>query len=247
MEFDTTVFFEALTSSQFIHGAWITIALAFCSQAAAIIVGFGLALMRTSKPLPVRAFSGVYIWFFRAVPTLLLLLLIWNALPQLIPALTEKWFTPFLAGFAGLALAEAAYMSEILRAALQSVDPEQRLAAKSLGMTPSQTMRKIILPQVIRVALPPTGNEAITMVKFTALTSVISLQELLTIAQQNISATFRYAEFYAAATVYYLVIVSVLMVIQAQIEKRYQWRTRVGGSAAGRFGTRMRLSVGGRG
>jgi ABC-type amino acid transport system permease subunit len=117
-------------------------------------------------------------------------------------------------------------MAEILRSALLSVDPEQRMAAKSLGMTPAQTMRKVILPQVIRVAIPPTGNELITMLKFTSLTSVISLQELLTVAQQNISATFRYAEFYAAASLYYLVIVSVLMVAQMRLERRYEWTTR---------------------
>jgi polar amino acid transport system permease protein len=81
---------------------------------------------------------------------------------------------------------------------------------------------------VIRIAIPPTGNELITMLKFTSLTSVISLQELLTVAQQNISATFRYAEFYAAAATYYLVIVSILMVMQMRLERRYEWRTRAG-------------------
>ena len=204
----------------------ITVTLAFASQAAATLIGFFLALARTARPLPVRAGAAFYVWLFRAIPTLLLLLVIWNALPQLIPALTEHWFTPFLAGFAGLALAEAAYMAEILRSALHSVDPEQRKAAMSLGMTPPQVMWKVVLPQVIRVALPPTGNEMITMLKFTSLTSVISLAELLTVAQRNISATFRYAEFYAAAAVYYLVLVSILMVIQAQIERRYEWKTR---------------------
>ena len=226
MRFDPQLYWDALTSSEFLHGAFLTITLALASQVAATIIGFILALMRTGGAWPVRASASVYVWLFRAIPTLLLLLLIWNALPQLIPALTEDWFTPFLAGFIGLSIAEAAYMAEIFRSALLSVDPEQRLAAKALGMTPVQSMRKVVLPQVIRIALPPTGNELITMLKFTSLTSVISLQELLTVAQQNISATFRYAEFYAAAATYYLVIVSILMVGQAQLERRYEWRTR---------------------
>jgi polar amino acid transport system permease protein len=229
MKFDVGLYWDALTSTQFLHGAFLTVTLALASQVAATAIGFVLALMRTSKPWPVRAVSAVYVWIWRAIPTLLWLLLIWNALPQLIPALTEEWFTPFLAGFIGLSLAEAAYMAEIFRSALLSVDPEQRMAAKALGMTPPQTMRKVVLPQVIRIAIPPTGNELITMLKFTSLTSVISLHELLTVAQQQISATFRYAEFYAAAATYYLVIVSVLMVGQMQLERRYQWRTRASG------------------
>jgi polar amino acid transport system permease protein len=226
MQFDSGIFWDALTSSEFRHGAFLTITLALVSQVAATILGFLLALMRTSRGYPLRAAAGVYVWIFRAIPTLLILLMIWNALPQLIPALTEEWFTPFIAGFIGLSVAEAAYMAEIFRSALLSVDPEQRLAAKALGMTPVQSMRKIVLPQVIRIAIPPTGNELITMLKFTSLTSVISLQELLTVAQQQISASFRYAELYAAAAVYYLVIVSILMVLQMQLERRYEWRTR---------------------
>jgi His/Glu/Gln/Arg/opine family amino acid ABC transporter permease subunit len=229
MDFDVGIYWDALRSSEFLHGAFLTVALALASQVAATILGFFLALMRTSRSAPVRVVSGVYAWVFRAIPTLLILLFIWNALPQLIPALTEDWFTPFLAGFIGLSVAEAAYMAEIIRSALLSVDPEQRLAAKALGMTPAQSMRKVILPQVIRIAIPPTGNELITMLKFTSLTSVISLQELLTVSQQNIAATFRYAEFYAAAATYYLVIVSILMVLQMRLERRYEWRTREAG------------------
>lgn len=229
MQFDAGLYWDALTSSEFLHGAFLTITLALASQVAATVIGFFLALSRTGGALPVRWGAAVYIWVWRAIPTLLWLLLIWNALPQLIPALTEDWFTPFLAGFIGLSLAEAAYMAEIFRSALISIDPEQRLAAKTLGMTPTQTMRKVVLPQVVRIAIPPTGNELITMLKFTSLTSVISLQELLTVAQQNISATFRYAEFYAAAATYYLVIVSILMVGQMQLERRYEWKTRAAG------------------
>jgi His/Glu/Gln/Arg/opine family amino acid ABC transporter permease subunit len=235
VSFEPSYFLRALTSEEFIHGALLTVTLAFASQAAATILGFILALGRTSSSPLARAGSAFYVWIFRAIPTLLWLLLIWNALPQLFPVLTEEWFSPFLAGFIGLSLAEAAYMAEIIRSALLAVDPEQRLAAKTLGMTPRQSMRKVVLPQVVRIAIPPTGNELITMLKFTSLTSVISLQELLTAAQQKIAATFRYAEFYAAAAVYYLVLVSILMIIQSRLERRYEWRTRERNSAAAKL------------
>ena len=104
-----------------------------------------------------------------------------------------------------------------------SVDDGQALAGRALGMTPSQVMRKVVLPQLIRIAIPPTANEYIGMIKYTSLASVISLQELLTTAQNGVSSTFRYSEYYAAALIYYLVIVSVLMAVQARVEKKYAW------------------------
>ncbi len=226
MTFDPELFWQAIFSREFLHAAGITLSLAFLSQVVATVLGFFLALARTSGLKPLSGAASFYIWVWRAVPTLLWLLLIWNALPQLIPSLTEDWFSPFLAALIGLSLAEAAYMAEILRSALLSVDPEQRLAAKALGMTPTQSMRKVVLAQMIRIAIPPTGSEFITVLKFTSLASVISLQELMTVAQRNISATYRYAEFYAAAAVYYLVIVSVLMALQMRLERKYEWTTR---------------------
>jgi len=223
MGFDTQLFWDALTSSTFMHGALITITLAVLAQVTATVVGFVLALGRVSSNPPARVASALYVWLFRAVPTLLVLLLVWNAAPQVIPALKESWFTPFLAGYLGLAVAEAAYMAEIIRSALGAVDPGQRLAARALGMTPWQTLRRVTIPQVTRIAIPPTTNEFITLIKLTSLTSVISLRELLTVASQQVSTTFRFAELYTAAAVYYLVIVSVLMIFQARLERRYEW------------------------
>ncbi len=226
MSFDVHIFLDALTSHGFAHGAMITVALAFSAQATATVIGLVLALARTARGRPLRAAAAFYIWVFRAIPTLLWLLLVWNALPQVVPALRHGWFTPFLAGYIGLALAEGAYMAEIVRAALLAVDPGQQLAAKALGMRPIPALRHVVIPQVVRVAIPSTANELITLLKLTSLTSVISLQELLTTTEQQVSTTFRFAEYYAAAAVYYLVIVSVLMVAQAELERRYQWVTR---------------------
>ena len=128
-----------------------------------------------------------------------------------------------MAALLAFAVLEAAYMAEIIRAAILSVDDGQALAGRALGMTPSQVMRKVTLPQLIRIAIPPTANEYIGMIKYTSLASVISLQELLTRAGNGVSATFRFLEFYLAALIYYLLIVSVLMIFQKQLESKYSW------------------------
>jgi len=117
-------------------------------------------------------------------------------------------------------------MSEIIRAGLLSVDPGQELAGRALGMTRPQILRRVIVPQAVRIVIPPTGNEFITLLKLTSLAFVISLHELLTAAQELSSATFQYTEPLAAALVYYLVIVSVLMVIQSRLERRFTWKSQ---------------------
>lgn len=223
MAFDVGIFFDALTSSTFLRGAALSVLLALLAMFFASVIGFGVALMRVSKNKVLNGIGGAYVWFFRAIPTLLVLLLIWNAGPQLFPALRDDWFTPFLAALIGFSIVEAAYMAEILRSALQSVDDGQHQAARALGLPPQKVLFKVVLPQAIKVALPPSGNELIAMLKYTSLASVISLRELLTTAQSEVSVTFRYAEYYSAALIYYLVIVSALMVGQHYIERRYRW------------------------
>jgi polar amino acid transport system permease protein len=197
--------------------------LTLVSLAAACVIGFLLALGRNSRFQSVRAGVFFYNWIFRATPTLLQLIFVWYALPQLAPTFADSWFKPFLAAFIVLALNEAAYMSEIIRAGLLSVEPGQELAARALGMTRVRILRRVIVPQAIRIIIPPTGNEFITLLKLTSLASVISLHELLTASQVRATADFRYPEAYSAAVVYYLGIVSVLMVVQAQLEKRFTW------------------------
>jgi polar amino acid transport system permease protein len=187
-----------------------------------------VALGALSRRRPARTASWLYNWLFRATPTLLQLFFIWYALPQLWSGFAAHWFTPFLAAWIALSLNEAAYMSEIIRAGLLSVDPGQALAGRALGMSPRRIMRRVVVPQAVRIVIPPTGNEFITLLKLTSLASVISLKELLTASQQIGAATFKYAESYLAALVYYLVIVSVLMVLQSRLERRFTW------SSAGR-------------
>lgn len=223
MGFDSHIFWKALFSSAYLKGAWTALELAVLSMIFATIIGFCLALMRDGRNRFGRAFGGLYVWFFRAIPTLLIFLVIWNAGPQIWPSLKQSWFTPFMACLIGMSIVEAAYMAEILRAALNSVEAGQEQAARALGIKPMKVLFRIKVPQAVKIAIPPSGNEFIAVLKYTSLASVISLQELMTIAQVNVSNTFRYAEYYSAAAVYYLAIVSLLMVAQTFLERRYRW------------------------
>ncbi|MHC6219530.1 amino acid ABC transporter permease [Arthrobacter sp. MMS24-S77] len=226
MEFDVGILLQQLTSPDFAKGALLSVGVGVLSLILATLIGFTLALGKTSGKRWAQAAASAYIWLFRAIPALLVLLIIWNALPQLFPVLRQEWFSPFLAAFVGLGIVEAAFMAEIIRSALLSVDEGQYLAARALGMSPSKVMTKVILPQVVRIALPPTGNEFIGLIKLSSLASVISLQELLTTAQIAVNVTFRYAEYYTVAIVYYLIIVSVLTLIQGAAEKKFLWTSR---------------------
>jgi polar amino acid transport system permease protein len=224
--FDTHLFWEALTSEPYWRGALLAIGLTCASLGAAILLGFPLALGRASRLRAVRLIVFFYSWFFRATPTLLQLLIVWDVLPQLWPVFTHSWYTAFLAAFIALALNEAAYMAEIIRAGLLAVDPGQELASRALGMKRWQTLRRVVVPQAVRIVIPPTGNEFITLLKLTSLASVISVHELLTASQEQASVSFKFAEVYGAALVYYLVIVSVLMFLQSRLERRFTWTSR---------------------
>jgi len=221
--FDTHLFWTALSSGPYWRGALTALEVTVLALATAVVIGFFVALGALSGRRRFRILTWFYNWIFRATPTLLQLYFVWYALPQIWPLFAGHWFTPFLAAWAVLSLNEAAYMSEIIRAGLLSVDPGQELAGRALGMTRPQILRKVIVPQAVRIVIPPTGNEFITLLKLTSLASVISLHELLTAANELATATFRYNETLLAALVYYLAIVSVLMVFQARLEKRFTW------------------------
>ncbi len=235
--FDTHLFWEVLRSGPYWKGALLALGLASASLGAACVLAFPLALGRRSRFRAVRLLVFLYSWFFRATPTLLLLLIVWDVSPKVWSVFTQNWYTPFLAAFIALSLNEAAYMAEIMRAGLLSVDPGQELAGRALGMKRLQILRRVIVPQAVRIVIPPTGNEFITLLKLTSLASVISVHELLTAAQEQASVKFSFPEIYSAALIYYLVIVSVLMFLQSRLERRFTFRSR-GGPA------RMELAVG---
>jgi polar amino acid transport system permease protein len=228
--FDAGTFWNALFSAAFARGALVTLTLAICSHALAILLSIPLALVLergTNRVLV--ALVKLYVWLFRGAPTLLQLLFVWNALPQLLPALREPWFTPFIAGLLALSLNEAAYQVEINRAALRSVDAGQAQAGAALGLRRWQVLRLVVLPQAMRVAVPPTANEFITLLKVTSLASVISLQELMAVTSQTVATTFRFSEYYAVALCWYLAMVGVLTLLQARLERRFAWHGAITG------------------
>ncbi len=234
MDFHPEIFFEALTSRALFQGVQVTIALTIVAMVFGLALGLLVALMRDHSSPVVRSVAWTYVWFFRAVPTLVLILMAWFALPQLFPVLKEKWYNQFLAAGLALSVNEAAYAAEIIRGGLLAVDPGQRLAARALGLSPTKVFTRVIAPQVVRVTIPPISNDLITMLKITSLAAFISLQELLSLTRTAVALDFRFAERYAAVAVYYLVLVSILMVFQAWIERRFRWVSqRTTGRSAG--------------
>jgi polar amino acid transport system permease protein len=217
------LFWEAFSSRPYWRGALTALELTAPSLAAALVIGFVVALGSLSKRRTLRTVAWLYNWLFRATPTLLQLIFVWYVLPTWWHGFTQSWFTAFMAAWVALSLNEAAYASEIIRASLMSVDPGQELAGRALGMSRNRILLRIVVPQAIRIAIPPLGNEFITLLKLTSLASVISLQELLNAALQFASAKFVYNAPLLAALVYYLGIVSVLMALQSRLERRFTW------------------------
>lgn len=218
--FDFNLFAQALLGKPLAVGATITILLSTAVAAVSLAISLAMGALATSRRRSIRWSISSYVWFFRGTPGLLVLLVIWNGLPQLVPAFRAAWFSPFLAAFIALTLIEIAYLSEILRSAYSAIDPGQREGAAALGMSRSQTFILVILPQAFRVAIPNLINELISLVKSTSLATIISLKELMTVTQFAIATSFQFLEWYAAALVYYLVIVSALTVLQHRIERQ---------------------------
>jgi polar amino acid transport system permease protein len=226
VDFQWPVFLEALTSKSLIQGVQVTIALTVAAFAVGLIIGLLVAVMRDSRLRVLRVLSWTYVWIFRGIPTLIQLFIVWQALPQVFPVFREPWFTPFLAATIALSLNEAAYAAEIMRGGLLAVDDGQKVAARALGMTPFKVFSKVVAPQLTRVAIPPMANDFITLLKITSLASVVSLRELLTNTQTAVASSFRFAEWYLAAAIYYLVLVSIFMLGQAWLERRFVWTSR---------------------
>jgi His/Glu/Gln/Arg/opine family amino acid ABC transporter permease subunit len=233
VDFDVAVFLNALGSKTLREAVLVTISLTAVSFVAGLTLGLLVALARRSRFRVVRVLAWAYIWIFRAIPTIVLLFFIWYALPQLVPALRGPDFLPFYAAALGLSVNEAAYAAEIFRGGLLSIDDGQRLAARALGMQPMRVFRRIVAPQLVRVVIPPISNDFITLLKITSLAYVVSLREIMTATQTQVSSTFRYAEWYGAAAIYYLVLVSVFMVVQAWFERRYVWTSQARGVRTG--------------
>jgi polar amino acid transport system permease protein len=205
-----------------VQGAEITIVLAVLSQLIGVVLGLITALGRLSESrIPVFSWlASFYIWLFRGTPLLIQIIFVYFAVPQLTN--NRIIITEFPSAVMALSLNEGAYMAEIIRAGISSVDQGQREAAESLGMTRWLAMRRIILPQAVRVIIPPTGNEFISMLKNTSLAYAVGAHELLFQTQQIISATFNYFELLAVASLWYLAMTTVATYFQGRLEARFE-------------------------
>ncbi|MFV0462483.1 MAG: amino acid ABC transporter permease [Nostocoides sp.] len=237
--FEWGVVKEYFLSGSVLHGLVVTIELTALSMAIAIALGIVLAVMRLSPNPIISSVAKAYIWFFRGTP-LLVQLIFWFNLSALYPTLTfgvpfgpsvielstNEVISAFTAALVGLSLNEAAYMAEIVRGGLLSVAAGQTEAAAALGMRSMLAMRLIILPQAMRVIVPPTGNQVIGMLKTTSLVSVIATQELLYSVQLIYARTFQTIPLLLVACLWYLIVTSILSVVQMLIERHYGQSTR---------------------
>lgn len=198
-----------------LEGAKLTVMLAVLALFFGTIIGLISALMRLSKIKIFNGISWVYTWAIRGTPLLVQLFIWYYGFPSIGIELNA-----FTAAVCALSLCEGAYISEIFRAGIQSVDQGQREASYSLGMTHFQAMKRIILPQAFKVVLPPYGNECITVLKDTALVSTISLVELMRKGQLLDATYFRSMEIFIIVGLIYLAITSVIMIAIYHLEKR---------------------------
>lgn len=208
-----------LFSGLFLNAAWTTLWISVVAQTCGVIIGLFLALMRMSR-LPFLIWPArFYIWLFRGSPLLVQILILYDGIPQVIPG-SSQYLTVYSVALIAFSLNEGAYMAEIIRAGITSVDTGQMEAAKALGMRYSLAMRRIVLPQAARVIIPPLGNEFNNMLKTTSLASVIGLFELTYTAQVYGSQDFIIFQLLIVATVYYLVLTTLWGYVQNWIERR---------------------------
>ncbi|MBI1759480.1 MAG: amino acid ABC transporter permease [Actinobacteria bacterium] len=223
-----------LLDRRVLDGIVVTLELTALAMAIGIMLGAVLAVMRLS-PNPIVSGAGwVYVWFFRGTPVLVQIIF-WSFIAQLIPYPSvgvpfgpelvvfdaNKLIPLFVGALLGLGLNEAAYMAEIVRAGILSVDHGQTEAAQALGMRRLLIMRRVVLPQAMRVIIPPTGNETISMLKTTSLVSVVAVSELFTVVGLIYGNNYQQVPLLIVASIWYLLMTSILSVFQYYIERHY--------------------------
>lgn len=216
-----------LFDGRILRGVQLTIVLTIVVMTLSIAGGALLAIMSMSGNTVLWAIAAAYTWLFRGTP-LLVQIIIWFNIALFVPRLqlgpidvdVNQIISPYLAAILALGLHETAYMSEIIRGGLLGLRPGQREAATALGLTPWQSFRRVVLPQTLRIIVPPTGNQTIGMLKTTSLVSFIGVQDLLTQTQHIYATNFRIIELLLVASIWYLFLTSVASLGQRQLEKK---------------------------
>lgn len=238
MNFDWEYAFSLFGYPPLWEATLVVVALSLLSWSIAALLGFILALAKLSQYRTLRLPVAAYIWLFRSVPLLVLLIFVYN-LPQVIPWTSSYLSIPFVAGLLGLVLSETAYMAEIHRGGLLAVPNGQREAGRALGINYTGIQRLIVIPQAIRVALPTLSNQFITIVKLTSLVSVISLAEILMVGQRLYTQNFKVLETMMMVALFYVMIVTVFDNLLKLAERKLDvTRRKSSASQAGRGVTR---------
>ncbi|MFJ2827477.1 amino acid ABC transporter permease [Streptomyces sp. NPDC087263] len=220
---------DQLFVSSVVQGAGRTLLISVLSMIVGVVLGIVLAVMRLSKNPVTSGVAWLYIWFFRGTPVYVQLLL-WFNLALIFPVLNlgpiykdemTDVMTPFMCALLGLGLNEAAYMAEICRAGLLAVDEGQTEASHALGMSHTKTLRRIVIPQAMRVIVPPTGNEFINLLKTSSLVVAVTYNELLRSTSVIGSTSYAVMEMLFVASIWYLVMTSVFSVFQYYLERYY--------------------------
>lgn len=231
--YEWAVVWTYLFDARILGGLRTTVVLTLVGMVLASVLGLGLAVMRQSPSSYLRSVSGAYVWLFRGTPVLVQLIFWYNAAilipnvslgipfgPTFWSASTNSLINPWTAAILGLSLNEAAYLCEIIRSGIVSVDRGQSEAASALGMSRSHAFRRIVLPQALRVIVPPAANEFLGLLKYSSVVSVIALPELLYSAQLIYGQNYETIPLLLVVCIWYLVVVTILGWFQARIERR---------------------------
>lgn len=209
-----------------LNGLGTTVIIALISIVAGMVLGLISCLFGMSKIKVLKGLSAVYIWIIRGTPMIVQAFLVFFAIPQLIQLINPGFrLDAFTAGSITLSLNAGAYMSEIFRAGIQAIDKGQMEAARSLGLSKTQAMRKIILPQAFKISIPPMVNQFIITVKDTSILSVIGLAEIVNKAKQYVGKTYQFFATYILVAAFYLVVISILMIISKIVEKKFSYES----------------------
>jgi polar amino acid transport system permease protein len=238
--FEWGVVAEFITAQSVLHGLGVSLLLTAFGMTLGTLLGTALALMKLGQFQTARFIASGYTWLFRGTP-LLIQLLFWYNLAYLLPTIsigipfgptlaswdTNALISPFTAALLGLALNEAAYMAEIMRAGILSVDAGQADAARALGYTPAKAFIRIVFPQAMRIVLPPAGSQVIGMLKGTSLVSVIAITDLLFSVQTIYNRNFKVVPLLLVALLWYLAVFTLLSWLQSRLEQRYSRGHRI--------------------
>ncbi len=210
-----------------LQGLWVTVGISLISIFFGTIIGFFTSLLSVSKSKILRFIAGAYVWVIRGTPMIVQAFIIYFGFPQMIQLINPNFrISADIAGIITLSLNAGAYLAEIFRGGIAAVDKGQVEAARSLGLSSSRTMVRVVLPQAIKIAIPSMVNQFIITVKDTSILSVIGLADLVNKAKVYVGRSYQFFATYILVAVFYLVVISILMVLSKHVEKKLNYERK---------------------